>query len=110
MSSYLSATTFLLARTSSVITAKDTAAEPQLTFGLIRIKRIFQLSSSELHETPTERNVITVLLWSIGWALALIASAIVLKGNPAKEWVQAVLFIGALTVSLWQGHRFSCGR
>jgi hypothetical protein len=52
----------------------------------------------------------TVVLWSTVWALALIASAIFLKGNPAKEWVQAVLFIGALTVSLWQGHRLSCRR
>ena len=44
----------------------------------------------------------TIVLWSTAWALALIASAILLKGNPAKEWVQAALFIGALTVSLWQ--------
>jgi hypothetical protein len=49
-----------------------------------------------------------IVLWSTAWALALIASAILLKGNPAKEWVQAVLFIGALTVSLWQGQRLSC--
>jgi len=56
------------------------------------------------------RNMITIILWSSAWALAMIASAIVLKGNPAKEWVQAVLFIGALTVVLWQGQRLSCRR
>ena len=56
------------------------------------------------------RNITTIILWSTAWALALIGSAIVLKGNPAKEWVQAALFIGALTVSLWQGHRLSCRR
>lgn len=57
---------------------------------------------------PAPRSLITIILWSTAWALALIASAIVLKGNPAKEWVQAALFIGVLTVSLWQGHRLSC--
>ena len=56
------------------------------------------------------RNLTSTVLWSTAWALALIASAIVLKGNPAKDWVQAVLFIGALTVVLWQGHRLFCQR
>jgi len=57
-----------------------------------------------------QMKMTTVVLWSTAWAVALIASAILLKGNPAKEWVQAVLFIGALTVSLWQGQRLSCRR
>jgi len=59
---------------------------------------------------PTQRSLVSIILWSTVWALALIASAIVLKGNPAKEWVQAVLFIGALTVVLWQGQQLSCRR
>jgi hypothetical protein len=42
----------------------------------------------------SHRSTTTIVLWSTAWALAIIASAIVLKGNPAKEWVQAVLFIG----------------
>jgi hypothetical protein len=54
--------------------------------------------------------MMTVILWSIAWALALIASAIFLKGNPAKDWVQAALFIGALSVWLWQSQRLSCRR
>jgi hypothetical protein len=58
----------------------------------------------------TQRSMTAIVLWSTAWALALIASAILLKGNPAKDWVQAALFIGALTVSLWQGHRLSCRR
>jgi len=53
------------------------------------------------------RTLTTIIVWSATWALALIASAILLKGNPVKEWVQAVLFLGALTVSLWQGQRLS---
>ena len=36
----------------------------------------------------------TVILSSLAWALALIASAIVLKGHPAEEWVQAVGELG----------------
>lgn len=58
----------------------------------------------------TERNIVRIILWSTVWALALITSAIALKSNPAKEWVQAVLFIGALTVVLWQGQQLSCRR
>ena len=54
--------------------------------------------------------MVRIFLWSTAWALALIASAIVLKGNAAKEWIQAVLFIGALTVVLWQGQQLSCRR
>lgn len=50
----------------------------------------------------------TVLLWSIVWAVALIASAALLKGNPVKEWIQSVLFIGALTVAVFHGHRLIC--
>jgi hypothetical protein len=56
------------------------------------------------------RNLTAIVLWSTAWAVALIASAILLKGNPAKDWVQAVLFIVALTISLWQGQRLSCRR
>ena len=58
----------------------------------------------------TQRSMTKIVLWSTAWALALIASAILLKGNPAKEWVQAVLFIGALTISLLQGRRLTCRR
>ena len=60
--------------------------------------------------TNAPRRMMTVILWSIAWALALIASAIFLKGNPAKDWVQAALFIGALSVWLWQSQRLSCRR
>jgi hypothetical protein len=59
---------------------------------------------------PAPRNMLTIILWSTAWAMVLIASAIFLKGNPVKDWVQGALFIGALTLSLWQGHRLSCSR
>lgn len=50
----------------------------------------------------------TVLLGSIVWAVALIASAALFKGNPAKEWIQSTLFIVALTLTLFQSHRLTC--
>jgi len=56
--------------------------------------------------TNTKR-LTTLILWAIAWAAAMIASAIVLKGNPIKDWVQAVLFIGAMTFWVWQSQRAS---
>jgi Trk-type K+ transport system membrane component len=42
----------------------------------------------------------------IAWAIALmIASAILLKGNPIKDWIQSALFIAAMTFWVWQSHR-----
>ena len=49
----------------------------------------------------------TMTLWSIAWALAIIGSAILFKGNSMKEWIQAALFIGAITFVLWQSPRIS---
>jgi len=47
----------------------------------------------------------TLILWAIAWAVAMIVSAILLKGNPVKDWVQAALFIGAMTFWVWQSQR-----
>ena len=49
----------------------------------------------------------TLILWAIAWAVAMIASAILLKGNPVKDWIQAALFIGAMTFWVWQSQRAS---
>jgi uncharacterized membrane protein YbhN (UPF0104 family) len=54
--------------------------------------------------------MITLVLWSLAWALVLIASAIVFKGNPAKDWIQSALFIGAITAWLWQSRRVAGSR
>jgi len=56
--------------------------------------------------TNTKR-LTALILWAIAWAVAMIASAILLKGNPIKDWVQAVLFIGAMTFWVWQSTRAS---
>jgi len=55
-------------------------------------------------------KMITVSLVSSAWALALIASAIFLKGNVAEDWVQTVLYLGALLVLLSQGKQLTCKR
>ena len=56
--------------------------------------------------TSTKR-LTTLILWAIAWAAAMIASAILLKGNPVKDWVQAALFIGAMTFWVWQSQQAS---
>jgi len=52
--------------------------------------------------TSSKRQMVTLVLWAIAWALALIASAILFKGNPVKDWIQSALFVGAVTFWLWQ--------
>jgi drug/metabolite transporter (DMT)-like permease len=49
----------------------------------------------------------SLILWSLVWALAFIASAYIFKGNPVKDWVQSGLFIGAITYLLWKSPRTS---
>ena len=57
----------------------------------------------------SKNRLTTLILWAIAWAGAMIASAILLKGNPIKDWVQAALFIGAMTFWVWQSMRTSRG-
>jgi uncharacterized membrane protein YbhN (UPF0104 family) len=52
-----------------------------------------------------KKQTVNLLIWSLVWALALIVSAIVFKGNPLKEWIQSALFIAATTFWLWQVSR-----
>jgi drug/metabolite transporter (DMT)-like permease len=49
----------------------------------------------------TKRQTTTLVLWAVIWALALIGSAFFFKGNPAKDWIQSILFVGGITVWLW---------
>jgi len=55
--------------------------------------------------TSSKKPMRELVLWAIAWSAAMIGSAIVLKGNPLKDWIQAVLFIGAMTFWLWQIQR-----
>ena len=50
----------------------------------------------------TSKNQIAMMiLLAIVWALAFIATAIIFKGNPAKEWIQAALYIVGMSIWLW---------
>ena len=42
-----------------------------------------------------------MLLLALVWGLAFIGSAIVFKGNPLKEWIQAALYIVGMSFWLW---------
>jgi hypothetical protein len=37
------------------------------------------------------------ILWSLVFALAMIASALIFKGNPALYWMEAGLMVATLT-------------
>lgn len=38
----------------------------------------------------------SLIVWSLVWAIAFIATAYFFKGNPVKDWIEAALTIGAL--------------
>jgi cobalamin synthase len=58
------------------------------------------------HAEPMDKRQKTILvLWALIWALALIGSAFVFKGNPIKDWIQLVLLVVGVTVWLWQSRR-----
>ena len=44
----------------------------------------------------SKTKLTTLIVWAIAWAAAIIASAILLKGNPIKDWIQSALFITAI--------------
>ena len=60
------------------------------------------------HDSKTQ--VTSLIIWSLVWAFAIIATAFLLKGNPVKDWIEATLFIGAFTFWLWKSQRLVCGR
>jgi hypothetical protein len=52
--------------------------------------------------TPANKKPGTLIVWAVGWAIAFILSAILFKGSPVKDWIQAALFIAALTFWLFK--------
>ncbi len=48
------------------------------------------------------------LVWSLVWAFAIIATAFLFKGNPAEDWIEAGLIIGALTFVVLKPQRLVC--
>jgi hypothetical protein len=45
--------------------------------------------------TPPSKKIATLIVWTAGWAIAFILSAILFKGSWVKDWIQAALLIGA---------------
>jgi hypothetical protein len=52
--------------------------------------------------TSTNKKPATPIVWAVVWAIAFIMSAILFKGSPVKDWIQAALFIAALTFWLFK--------
>jgi hypothetical protein len=51
------------------------------------------------------------IVWSLVWALAIVATAFLFKGNPAEYWIEAGLIVGALTfVVLKRRHASAAAR
>jgi hypothetical protein len=45
------------------------------------------------------------ILWSLVFALAMVASAFLFKGNPALYWIEAGLTVAALTLVILKPQR-----
>jgi hypothetical protein len=61
--------------------------------------------------TPNSKTQVTsLIIWSLVWAFAIIATAFLFKGNPVKDWIEAALFIGAFTFWLYKSRRPVCVR
>ena len=53
----------------------------------------------------SKTHIKSLIIWSFVWAFAIIATAYFFKGNPVKDWIEAALFIGAITFWLWKSRR-----
>jgi len=53
----------------------------------------------------TTDRLTALVFWVVVWALAFIGSAFFLRGNPAKDWIQSVLFVVGVTIWLWHSQR-----
>jgi len=45
----------------------------------------------------TPASPVWPIIWSLVWVSAIIATAFLFKGNPAEDWIEAALVVGALT-------------
>jgi hypothetical protein len=50
--------------------------------------------------TPTSK-----IVWSLVWAIAIITTPFVFKGNQAGYWIEATLIVGALTFVILKSRR-----
>jgi len=47
----------------------------------------------------------TLILWSLVWAFALIAGAYVFKDNPIKDGIESAILVGAIVCLMWNYER-----
>jgi membrane protein DedA with SNARE-associated domain len=55
--------------------------------------------------TNPKKYGMSLILGSLVWALALVAAAYIFRGNPAKDWIESALVIGAITYLMWNYER-----
>ena len=53
--------------------------------------------------TPTSK-----IVWSLVWAIAIVATPFIFKGNQARYGIEAALIVGALTFAILQSRRPVC--
>jgi hypothetical protein len=93
-------------RLSGISAAECVRASTGARTKVIVAKRDNRQGEQEMANSSIAR-LTTLILWAIAWAVAMIASAILLKGSPVKDWIQAALFIGAMSFWVWQSQRTS---
>jgi len=61
--------------------------------------------------TSSKKQGTPIIIWSIVWALAIIATAFFFKSNPSQIWMEAILNVVGITVFLvLNSQRTSCVR
>ena len=45
------------------------------------------------------------IIWSLVWALAIIATPFIFKGNQARYWIEAALIVAALAFVILKSRR-----
>ena len=60
--------------------------------------------------SDSKRPRSSTIVWSLVWALAILAAAYLFKGSPALYWIESVLFVGGLTLVILPSKRADCLR
>jgi hypothetical protein len=45
------------------------------------------------------------IIWSLVWAIAIIATPFLFKGNQTRYWIEAALIVGALSFAVLKSRR-----
>jgi hypothetical protein len=52
-----------------------------------------------------KRRETSSVVWSLMWAFAIIATAVLFKGSPSSYWIEAALVVGALAFVILRSQR-----